>query len=227
MYKFKKSLLLCLGVFCLFTALNVTTQAQNISFNYYYQVDMTGATEPPQVTGVPDIDFPEAARKNGVEGTLKAVMTLGEDGKVRDLVINEGLPHGVTEAVTKALQNLYFQPARSHGKPFPVKMTFDFVVAMAYDEGDKSINKPKITEQPAAVYPEKYRAENLKGKVQVGVMFYTDGKVKVIGVNSVMPKEFDQAAAEAAAKIKFQPAVHKKSKKLVAQAMTVEYDFKP
>lgn len=227
MKSFKKTLFFCLEILCLVIALGSAANAQNVSFNYYYQVDMTGATEPPQVNGIPDISLPDTARKNGVEGTLKAVMTLGEDGKVRDIVINEELPHGVTEAVTKSLQNLYFQPAKSHNKPVPVKMTFDFVVAMAYDEGDKSVNKPKITEQPAAVYPEKYRAEKLKGKVQVGVMFYTGGKVKIIGVSSVMPKEFDQAAAEAAAKIKFQPAFHKKSKKPVAQAMTVEYDFKP
>ncbi|HSK73436.1 MAG TPA: TonB family protein [Pyrinomonadaceae bacterium] len=227
MNKLKRTLLLCLGVFSLLITLSGAAKAQNIAFNYYYQIDMTGATEPPQITGSPDIDFPEAARKNGVEGTLKAVLTLGEDGKVRDIIVSEGLPHGVTEAVTRALQNLPFQPAGNQGKPVAVKMLFDFVVAMAYGEGDKNVNKPKILEQPAAIYPEKYRAEKIKGKVRVGVMFYTDGKVKVTGINSVMPKEFDQAAAEAAAKIKFQPAVHKKSKKPVAQAMTVEYDFKP
>ena len=227
MHKLKQTLLLCLGVFCLLITFSNTAKAQNISFNYYYKLDMTGATEPPQITGSPDVDFPEAARKNGVEGTLKAALTLGEDGKVRDIVVGEGLPHGVTEAVTRALQNLPFQPARRNGKPVAVKMLFDYVVAMAYDEGDKNVTKPKILEQPAAVYPEKYRAEKLKGKVQIGMMFYPDGKVKVISVGSVMPKEFDQAAAEAAAKIKFQPAVHKKSKKPVAQAMTVEYDFKP
>jgi len=42
-----------------------------------------------------------------------------------------------------------------------------------------------------------------------------------------MPNEFDKAAAEAAAKIRFQPAVHKKSKADVSQKMVVEYDFKP
>ncbi len=48
-----------------------------------------------------------------------------------------------------------------------------------------------------------------------------------MSVNSVMPKEFDKAAIEAAQKIKFEPAVHKKSKKAVSQSMTVEYSFKP
>lgn len=227
MNKLKQTLLLCLGVFCLSLVLNTAAEAQSISLNYHYKLDITGATEPPSLSGAPDVDYPEAARKNGVEGTLKAVLTLGEDGKVRDIVIDEGLPHGINEAVTKALQNMHFQPARRDGQPVAVKMMFDFIVTTAYNEGDKNVNKPKIVEQPSAFYPEKYRAEKLKGKVQVGVMFYPDGSVKVINVNSVMPKEFDQAAAEAATKIKFQPAVHKKSKKPVAQAITVEYDFKP
>ena len=51
--------------------------------------------------------------------------------------------------------------------------------------------------------------------------------LKVLGVSSVMPKEFDKAALEAAEKIHFLPATHKKSKAGVSQKLTVEYDFKP
>jgi TonB family protein len=188
---------------------------------------MAHATEPPELGGLPDVDFPDSARKNGVEGTLKAKMTLGENGKVRDIVITQGLPHGVDEAFTKAVQNYYFKPAKQNGQPVPITMYLDFIVTMDYSEGDKNVNKPKITEKPDPVYPEKYRAEKLKGKVEVGVMFYKDGTLKIIRVSSVMPKEFDQSAIAAAEKIKFEPAVHKKSKNPVGQAMTVVYDFKP
>ena len=66
-----------------------------------------------------------------------------------------------------------------------------------------------------------------KGKVEVKVLCFADGRVKIVGVSSVMPKEFDQAAVEAAARLRFQPAVHKKSKADVSQKMTVVYDFKP
>jgi TonB family protein len=202
-------------------------QAQTLSFNYYSRIEMAHATEPPELGGLPDVDFPEAARKNGVEGTLKAKMTLGENGKVRDIVITQGLPHGVDEAFMKAVQNFYFTPAKQNGQPVPVTLFLDFVVSMNYSEGDKNVSKPKITEKPAPVYPEKYRAEKLKGKVEVVVMFYKDGTMKIINVSSVMPKEFDRAAMAAAEKIKFEPAVHKKSKNPVGQAMTVVYDFKP
>lgn len=204
-----------------------TNQAQTLSYNYYSKIEMEHATEPPELGGLPDVDFPESARKNGVEGTLKAKMTLGENGKVRDIVITQSLPGGVDEAFTKAMQNLYFKPAKKDGQPYPVTMYLDFVVSMAYNEGDKNVSKPKIIEKPDPVYPEKYRGDKIKGQVEIGVMFYKDGTLKIINVNSVLPREFDKAAVEAAEKIKFEPAVHKKSKNPVGQAMTVIYDFKP
>jgi TonB family protein len=200
--------------------------AQDISFNYFYKLDMSDANEPPQIGGI-DVDFPETARKNGVEGTLKAVFTLGENGKVRDIVVGQPLPHGVTEAVTQSLRNLHFKPAKRNGTPVPVTMIFDFVVTAMYKDDDKNVSKAKILDQAAAVYPSEHRAEKTKGKVSVTVIFFPDGKIKVLGASSVMPREFDKAALAAAENIKFQPAVHKKSKKPVAQQMTVEYDFKP
>ncbi len=211
---------------CLIAAFSIVAEAQEISFNYYYSFENVDADEPPKITGF-DFDYPEAARKNGVEGTLKATMTLGEGGKIRDLQILQGLPHGVEEAIVKGLQQLYFQPAKKDGRSVPIKMNFDFVVAAVYDENDKNVNKPKIVEKPAPAYPEKYAAEKLKGKVVVLILFFADGKSKILGLSSTMPREFDYAAAEAAAKIRFQPAVHKKSKADVSQKMTVEYEFKP
>ena len=67
----------------------------------------------------------------------------------------------------------------------------------------------------------------MKGKVTVSVLLKPDGEVQVLGVNSVMDKAFDKAAEAAAKNLKFAPAVHKKSKQPVSQAISVEYSFKP
>ena len=222
----KNKLFVCLLFLCLAQLFSARADSQHISFNYYYKLEMVDADEPPQI-GNFDFNYPDEARKNGVEGTLKAVLTLGENGKTRDIAVGQQLPHGVTEAIVKALQNLYFKPAKKNGQPTPSKMSFDFVVSAVYSEDDKMVSKPKITEQPAAVYPSNQLAEKVKGKVAITAMFFPDGTLKVLGASSTMPKEFDKAALAAAARIKFQPAVHKKSKKPVAQQMTVEYDFKP
>lgn len=222
----QRNLFYCLILACFIGAFAVAASAQEVSFNYYYQFGRVQADEAPQLNGV-DIDFPETARKNGVEGTLKASLVLGEDGKVRDIKILQSLPFGVEAAVVKGLQNLYFKPAKLHGQPVATPMDFDFIVTAVYGEDDKNVTKPKILEKPLPVYPAKYAAEKVKGKVSVSVLFFADGKVKVLGVNSTMPNEFDKVASEAAAKIRFQPAVHKKSKADVSQKMNVEYDFKP
>jgi len=216
------------GLWVLLAFSAAAVQAQNISFQYLYRVEMAEANEPPQFpNGFPEFGFPDEARKNGVEGTLKISLTLGEDGRVKDIMVSEPLAYGVSEMITKDLQRLNFQPARRNGKPVAVKMFFDYIVAATYDELDKSVTKPKITAQPAAVYPEQHRAGKVKGKVAVSAIFYPDGQLKIVGVSSVLPKEFDRAATAAAREIKFTPAVHKKSKKPVAQVMTFEYSFKP
>lgn len=200
--------------------------SQSLMFDYRYKTEPTVSDTTPLITGSPNIDYPESARKNGVEGTLKATMTLGGDGRTSDISITQGLTREVDEAVIKGLQELYFKPATVDEKGIPVKMFFEFTVSAVYSESDKNAGKPKITLQPDAVYPSKYQNEKWNEKVSVKILFNSDGTLKVLGTNSVMPREFDKAAVEAAEKIKFQPAVHKKSKKPISVEMTIEYKFK-
>jgi len=222
----KRNLLLCSLFLCFVSLLAIEAKAQEFSFNYNYKFGRVEADTAPTI-GSLDFEFPDAARKNGVEGTMIVSMVLGENSKVRDIKVIQTLPFGVEDAVVKGLQSLYFQPARLAGQPVAVPLTLNVIVAAVYDESDKNVSKPKILEKPVPVYPEKYRAEKLKGKVEVRILFFPDGTTKILGVSSTMPREFDKAAVDAAQKITFQPAVHKKSKTNVAQKMTVEFDFKP
>jgi TonB family protein len=182
--------------------------------------------ESPEIGGI-KINYSEEARKNGVQGTVKATATLGEDGKVRDIKIDQDLPSGVGAAVVAGLQAMTFKPAAVNGKPVPIVMHLDYVITLTFLEDDKNVVKPQIVDKPAAVYPSKYLADKTKGTVSVQVLFKEDGTLQVGSVNSVMPKEFDQAAREAAAKIQFKPAVHKKTRQPVTEQMTVTYEFKP
>lgn len=200
--------------------------SQDLSFKYNYQLFMENADQAPTITGIDDFAMPEAARKNGVTGTVKADVVLGENAKTRDIVVTQGLPHGVTEAVTKILQTLYFEPARLNGKPVSAKLQFEFIISAVYTEDDKNVSKAKILSKLKAPYPSDYTGEKVKGKVEVTVLFLEDGFLDVVRVSSTMPREFDRVAAEAAKNIKFTPAVHKKSKQNVSQRLTVEFEFK-
>jgi TonB family protein len=201
-------------------------QGQSIAFDYLYQFEAEAGTTSPELGGL-EVVFPEAARKNGVEGRAVVSATLGEDGRARDIQIVQNLPHGVGEAVAEGLRKWIFRPASLDNKPVAVKVTLEYVVTMVYGEGDRAISKPVVTSKPAPAYPPKYAAEKLGGEVYVRMLLRADGTKKVLGVSSDMPREFDRAASAAAANLQFQPAVHKKSKKPVSSEMTVEYVFKP
>jgi len=215
-----------IAVIVTFLFCSAAAHGQDISFKYLYSFEPAMITDPPEMGGI-EINYPEAARKNGAEGTVNATFTLGEDGRVRDVVIVNDLPHGVGDAVRAGLQKLYFKPARFQGKPAAMKAKLEYKVTVLFEDTDKNVSKPKITNKPEPVYPEKYRAEKVKGKVVVTVMFMANGELHVGNASSNMPREFDKAAIEAAKAIKFTPAIHKKSKQPVSQQVFVEYDFKP
>jgi TonB family protein len=204
-----------------------TAKAQDISINYASRIEVFDATELPRILGLPRFNYPESARQKGVEGKLKISLTLAKNGTVQDIAVEEPLPHGITEAVINELKQLRFQPAKKNNEPIDAKMFFEFVIKAVYDEKDKNVGKPKIIEKPEPVYPENQKAKAIKGKVYVQVLFSADGSVEVLDTYSVLAKEFDEAAVEAAKKIKFQPAVHKSSSNKVSQKLTVEYNFKP
>ncbi len=162
----KHKIFLCVGLTCLLFVLSNTVKAQDIFFRYNYQLDLSNATEAPQFSGFPEFDYPEAARKNGVEGTLKLILTLGEDGKVKDITAQQGLPFGVTEAIIKGLQQLRFQPAKRNGQPIAVKMFFDYIVSATYSGNDSNVKKPKLPPNPTRFIPKVKKPKGAKVKLK-------------------------------------------------------------
>ncbi len=63
-------------------------------------------------------DYPEPARRAGVEGAVVLDATISETGQVIAVAVERGLPLGVTEAAVQAVQRWRYQPAR--GKAGPV-----------------------------------------------------------------------------------------------------------
>jgi protein TonB len=66
--------------------------------------------------------YTEDAKAAGIEGRVVFDLIVGEDGRVRDIQLVEGLGHGLTEAATKALRDCRFSPGEKDGKPVPVKI---------------------------------------------------------------------------------------------------------
>lgn len=215
-----------LAVLACITILAAITSAQGLTFNYNFQFDATFLTQDPQVKDF-HVNFPEEARKNGIDGSVKATFVFGKDGKIRDAVVLQDLPFGVGDALIQALTKMVFTPAANGNELIDLRAIVIYKITAVYSEYDDNITKVKLLSKLTAEYPSAFRADGIKGKVYLGVTFYPDGKIKVHNVQSTMPPEFDEAAKKAVENLKFQPAVLKKSKKQVAQTTLLVFEFKP
>jgi protein TonB len=64
-------------------------------------------------------DYPDDARRRGVQGTVMTQALVGRDGKVRDVKIVKSIP-GLDEAAAQAVRQWEFKPALAKGAPVAV-----------------------------------------------------------------------------------------------------------
>ena len=70
--------------------------------------------------------YPEAARKAGIEGTVRLRLWLDAQGKVQQVRVQRKAGYGLDEAAAEAIVRFKFRPAKKKGKPVPINFTFDF-----------------------------------------------------------------------------------------------------
>jgi TonB family protein len=75
-------------------------------------------------------DYPEPARRAGVEGVVVLDATISETGQVIAVAVERGLPLGVTEAAVQAVQRWKYQPARGRGGPVLSHKTIRIVFSL-------------------------------------------------------------------------------------------------
>jgi protein TonB len=89
------------------------------------------ADSEPQLVGEVKIDYPEEARKNDVEGSVRLRVTLSPEGKVENVVVLSGPGYGLNEAARDALRRFHFRPAMKAGEP--VGYTFVYTYTFLLD----------------------------------------------------------------------------------------------
>ena len=67
----------------------------------------------------PNPRYTEAARANGIQGSVVLRVLVGEDGYVNAIRVVRGLPDGLTEQAIAAARLSKFKPAMKDGKPVP------------------------------------------------------------------------------------------------------------
>ncbi len=81
-----------------------------------------GGVSAPKVVYSPDPEFSEEARKAKFQGTVVLWVTVGTDGRARDLRVAQSLGMGLDEKAIESVRTWRFEPARMNGQPVPVQV---------------------------------------------------------------------------------------------------------
>ena len=66
--------------------------------------------------------YNDEALKAGIEGQVVLDVIVGEDGRVREVKVTQGLGHGLDEAAISAIRSCQFTPGEKDGKPVAVRI---------------------------------------------------------------------------------------------------------
>ncbi len=89
----------------------------------------TSVDSKPIALNRPQPRYTEEARKNKIQGNVRARVLIGADGQVKQVKILSGLPDGLDEQAIQAAYQLRFKPAMKNGQPVaywqPVEIEFN------------------------------------------------------------------------------------------------------
>lgn len=86
-----------------------------------------GADTEPIVLGEEKIPFPEEARRNDIEGSVRLKVTLDPQGLVQDVVVISGPGYGLNDAAREALRRFRFKPATKGGEAVGYTFIYTYV----------------------------------------------------------------------------------------------------
>ena len=81
------------------------------------QAPRHGATATPRLIYSTKAEYTQDAAKAKIHGFVILKLTVGRDGKPRDVAVLRGLGYGLAASATKAVQSWMFQPALYEGVP--------------------------------------------------------------------------------------------------------------
>jgi protein TonB len=89
--------------------------------------DVTEVERPPQLLRQPSaLDlrafYPEAARRDGLEGDVRLELTVSERGAVTEVRLLAPAGHGFDEVAPAAARRIVFRPAERGGRPVAVRI---------------------------------------------------------------------------------------------------------
>lgn len=86
-------------------------------------------TKPMRIVAKPSPTFTDAARTNGIQGTVILRVTFLASGQISSISVVKGLAYGLTEQAIAAARGIKFEPAESKLGPITVTKTVEYTFA--------------------------------------------------------------------------------------------------
>ncbi len=84
-----------------------------------------GPSRPPRVVNWTDPPYPEQARQQGIEGTVVLKLTVGADGRARNVTVARSSGHAaLDQAAVAHVKKTRFSPALRDGQAVAAAITF-------------------------------------------------------------------------------------------------------
>jgi TonB family protein len=81
---------------------------------------------PVKILNAPRASYTDEARRRGVQGTIRVLVLLGADGKVKYVLFLKRLGSGLDEKVLDAARQIEFEPKMKDGHPVSTILTFEY-----------------------------------------------------------------------------------------------------
>jgi TonB family protein len=163
-------------------------------------------------------EYPALARGAHVEGTVGIVVTVGQDGAVKQAVVRRHVGP-LDDAALRAIRQWRFEPMLFNGKPvefiFTQEMTFvekDPAITLTHGaasiplDADNDAVPPKIVKQVNPFYPSDPRQPAAPGRVILEVVVDRHGRVKSAIALTRPGAQLEQAAIAAVRQWEYLPA---------------------
>jgi protein TonB len=85
-----------------------------------------GADTEPEVLGEVKISYPEEAKKNEIEGTVRLKVSVDAQGVVQEVVVVSGPGYGLNEAARDAVRRFKFKPATKKGEAVGAVLVYNY-----------------------------------------------------------------------------------------------------
>ena len=99
------------------------------------------------------VEYPEMARRAGIEGRVYIQFIVNENGDVEDPRVIRGIGGGADEAALEAVKQARFKPGVQRGRPVRVQYSLPVVFRLGNSEGNDSVEgeQPAIQRKPMSI----------------------------------------------------------------------------